>query len=101
VEYPSWAFNNSMSSAADLFDQVAIAGLPRINSVAIEPSYLGRYLGTIAAVMLVLDQKRQAENTASGVDKTCLDCHSVGIVDVLDSVFMRGTGGHVCSPYGS
>jgi O-Antigen ligase len=61
VEYPSWAFNNSMSSAADLFDQVAIPGLPRVNSVAIEPSYLGRYLGTMAAVMLVLDQERQTE----------------------------------------
>jgi O-antigen ligase/polysaccharide polymerase Wzy-like membrane protein len=59
VEYPSWAFNNSVSSAAELFDQFAVAGLPRISSVAIEPSYLGRYLGTVAAVMLVLDQSRQ------------------------------------------
>lgn len=58
IEYPSWIFNNSVSSAAELFDQVAIAGLPRINSVAIEPSYLGRYLGTLAVFMLVLDQSQ-------------------------------------------
>jgi hypothetical protein len=81
VEYPSWAFNNSMSSAADLFDQVAIAGLPRINSVAIEPSYLGRYLGTIAAVMLVLDQKRQAEILQAGWIKLVL----IAIVLVLST----------------
>jgi hypothetical protein len=81
VEYPSWAFNNSMSSAADLFDQVAIAGLPRINSVAIEPSYLGRYLGTIAAVMLVLEQKRQAEILPAGWVKLAL----IGAVLVLST----------------
>ena len=69
IEYPSWIFNNSVSSAADLFDQVAIAGLPRISSVAIEPSYLGRYLGTLGAVMLVLSQDGQARIISAGWTK--------------------------------
>ena len=81
IEYPSWIFNNSMSSAADLFDQVAIAGLPRISSVAIEPSYLGRYLGTIAAIMLVLDQNGPARILQAGWIKLTV----IGLVLVLST----------------
>jgi hypothetical protein len=81
MEYPSWLFNNSVSHAADYFHQVAIPGVPRISSAAIEPSMLARYLGTIAAVMLVLDQKRRAEILPGGWVKLAM----IGAVLVLST----------------
>jgi hypothetical protein len=69
VDYPVAIFNNSVGEFAIGFDSTVLQGfLPRINSVATEPSYLVRSLVPVMALMLTLWalQERTLKISASG-----------------------------------
>ncbi|MEF2073924.1 O-antigen ligase family protein [Consotaella aegiceratis] len=53
LPYPAWLFNNSISDSADMFAQ-SVGGIPRISSVAVEPSFFARYAVAGAGIALVM-----------------------------------------------
>jgi O-antigen ligase len=55
IEYPAMLFNNSVGDSAARFESTVAGGLlPRVSSVATEPSYLVRSLVPACAVLVVL-----------------------------------------------
>ena len=55
IEYPAVLFNNSAGESASRFESTVAGGLlPRVSSVATEPSYLVRSLVPTCAVLVVL-----------------------------------------------
>ncbi|UEM07123.1 hypothetical protein JL101_029440 (plasmid) [Skermanella rosea] len=62
IPYPDWLFNNSVSESATFFDQVIEEyAMPRVSSVAVEPSFLARQLLSALAVALGLMQTNIGE----------------------------------------